>query len=273
MMPRLFRRLRVVAAAVLVSMIPLAVAAEEESAPGCVPPVAFGPAQILRAAATPKPGPEELAVTFVGHATFLIESPGGVRAATDYNDYVRPAVTPDIATMNKAHSTHYSMNPDPGIIHLLHGWGRGGGPARHDVTLGDMRVRNVPTNIRDSGGGTDHGGNSIFVFEAAGLCVAHLGHLHHTLSRERLFRMGKVDVLLVPVDGSWTLDMDGMVEVVEAIGAPIVIPMHFFGQSTLNRFLDRMSAGHDVVREASPSILISRATMPARPTVRVLPGR
>ena len=41
----------------------------------------------------------EVSLTFVGHATFLIESPGGVRVATDYNDYVRPAVVPDVATM------------------------------------------------------------------------------------------------------------------------------------------------------------------------------
>src|SRR5215212_498987 len=39
----------------------------------------------------------EVSLTFVGHATFLIESPGGVRVATDYNDYVRPPVVPDVA--------------------------------------------------------------------------------------------------------------------------------------------------------------------------------
>ena len=91
----------------------------------------------------------EVSLTFVGHATFLIESPGGVRAATDYNDYVRPSVVPDVATMNRAHSTHYSTRPDPTIKHLLPGWNPAGGPARHDVTIGDVRVRNVSTNIRD----------------------------------------------------------------------------------------------------------------------------
>jgi len=272
MTPRFFRPFRALAAALL-AFFPVTAFAADESAPGCIPPVAQGLPHLTLAAATPKPGPEQVAITYVGHSTFLIESPAGVRAATDYNDHVRPSVTPDIATMNKAHSTHYSANPDPGIRHVLAGWGRGGGEARHDVTLDDMRVRNVPTNIRDYGGATDYGGNSIFVFEAAGLCVAHLGHLHHTLSPERLLRMGKIDVLLVPVDGSWTLDLDGTVEVVESIGAPIVIPMHFFGQATLNRFLDRMSAGHDIVRESSPTIIVSRTTMPPRPTVRVLPGR
>src|SRR5512145_1790802 len=50
----------------------------------------------------------EVRLTFVGHATWLIESAGGVRIATDYNDYVRPSVVPDIATMNRAHTTHFT---------------------------------------------------------------------------------------------------------------------------------------------------------------------
>src|SRR5262245_54252857 len=50
--------------------------------------------------------PDQIRVNYIGHSTFLIESPQGVRIATDYNDYVRPSVLPDIATMNHAHSTH-----------------------------------------------------------------------------------------------------------------------------------------------------------------------
>lgn len=262
------------ALALLAALLPAPSRAADESAPGCIPPVARAAPRIMLAAVTPKPGPDEAAITFVGHATFLVESPGGIRVATDYNDYVRPDVTPEIATMNRAHSTHNSTRPDPGITHLLRGWNPAGGVARHDVTMGDMRVRNVPTNIRDwGGGGTDYGGNSIFIMETAGLCVAHLGHLHHTLSPDQLIRMGKIDVLLVPVDGSWTLDLDGMVEVIDSIGAPLVIPMHYFGTATLERFLAKMGEKRDVVREATPSIVVSRSTLPARPTVRVLPGR
>src|SRR5262245_16735812 len=57
----------------------------------------------------------EARLTFVGHATWLIESAGGISVATDYNDYIRPSVVPDIATMNRAHSSHYAMVPDPRI--------------------------------------------------------------------------------------------------------------------------------------------------------------
>ena len=143
----------------------------------------------------------EVRLTYVGHSTFLIESPRRVRIATDYNDYLRPPVLPDIVTMNHAHSTHYTDRPDPAIKYVLRGWAADEKPAEHDVTYQDVRVRNVPTNIRDWGGGTQRHGNSIFIFEVAQLCIAHLGHLHHTLTQQQLNDIGRVDVVLAPVDG------------------------------------------------------------------------
>ena len=77
---------------------------------------------------------DQVRITYSGHSTFLIESPQFVRIATDYNDYVRPPVLPDIVTMNHAHDAHYTDRPDPRIKHVLRGWGPSPGqPARHDI--------------------------------------------------------------------------------------------------------------------------------------------
>lgn len=215
----------------------------------------------------------EVRITFVGHSTFLIESPGGIKIATDYNDYVRPDTIPHIATMNRAHSTHYTLNPDPGIKHVLHGWGSGDTPAKHEVEIGDVWLRNVPTNIRDWAGGTIPDGNSIFVFEVAGLCIAHLGHLHHTLAPAHLDALGRIDVVLVPVDGSFTLNTEGMVEVLKQIDAPLAIPMHVFGEATLARFLEKTGSIYEVKRAETPTLPVSRKTLPKQRTMIVLPGR
>lgn len=213
-------------------------------------------------------------LTFVGHATFLIESPKGIRIVTDYNDYVRTPVIPDIATMNIAHDSHYSMAPDSRIKHVLPGWNpRGNGPAEHDLQLGDVHVRNISTNIRDFGGGTREFGNSIFVFEIGGLCIAHLGHLHHTLTVQQLGQIGQMDVLLVPVDGGYTLDLDGMVEVLKALKARLMIPMHMFSSYGLERFLRRVRQDFEVVEHPVPSISVSRAMLPEKQQILVLPGR
>ena len=111
-------------------------------------------------------------------------------------------------------------------------------PPATTSSVQDVRVRSVATNIRDyyGGGGTERHGNSIFIFEVANLCIAHLGHLHHTLNQQQLNEIGRVDVVLVPVDGGSTLDLDGMVEVLTSLKAPLIIPMHFFSTYTLNRF-------------------------------------
>jgi L-ascorbate metabolism protein UlaG (beta-lactamase superfamily) len=217
-------------------------------------------------------GADQARITYIGHATFLIESPQLVRIATDYNDYVRPPILPDIATMNHAHSTHYTDRPDPGIQFVLRGWSADETPARHDLQYKDVRVRNVPTNIRDWGGGTERHGNSIFIFELANLCIAHLGHLHHTLTQQQLDEIGRIDVVMVPVDGSYTLDLEGMIEVLQSLKAPIMIPMHYFSSYTLDRFLSRVREDWDVEYADTPSVVVSKTTLPAKPKILVLPG-
>jgi len=145
---------------------------------------------------------------------------------------------------------------------------------RHDAQIRDVRVRNVPTNIRSWGGETtERHGNSIFIFEIANLCIAHLGHLHHTLTQQQLNEIGRIDAVMVPVDGSYTLDTDGMLEVLQALKAPLMIPMHYFSVYTLQRFLDRAREKFTVESSDTPSLVISKTTLPTAPKILVLPGR
>jgi L-ascorbate metabolism protein UlaG (beta-lactamase superfamily) len=242
-----------------------AAGAEPESCPGLI-----ASRETLFSRAALRQG--EVGLTFVGHATFVIETPQGVRIATDYSDGTRPPVVPDVATMNKAHSTHFSYRPDPGIKHVLKGWNPAGGPVVHDLTVQDVRIRNVPTNIRSYGGATEYDGNSIFVFETAQLCIAHLGHLHHTLTPEHLKKLGRIDVLLVPVDGGYTLETFDIMEVLRSINAPLMVPMHFFGSSTLTRFLASARERFPVEFSSTAAITLSRETLPSSPKILVLPG-
>jgi L-ascorbate metabolism protein UlaG (beta-lactamase superfamily) len=250
-------------------------AAKPEMMENCPGLIASAPPRLIPAALRLALNPDQVRITYSGHSTFLIESPQLVRVATDYNDYVRSPVLPDIVTMNHAHSTHYTDRPDSRIPHVLRGWGPSPDrPARHDVQVRDVRVRNVPTNIRDWRGGTERHGNSIFIYEMANMCIAHLGHLHHTLSQQQLNEIGRVDVLFVPVDGNMTLDLEGMMEVLQALKAPLMVPMHYFSIYTLNRFLDRVREQKwEVETSDIPSFVISKAALPAAPKVVVLPGR
>jgi L-ascorbate metabolism protein UlaG (beta-lactamase superfamily) len=216
--------------------------------------------------------PNSVRLTFTGHATFFIESPKGVTIATDYNDYIRPAEVPRIATMNRAHSTHFTNNPDPRIEHVLRGWAeQPGQQAMHDIFVDDVRVRNVSTDLRSFGAEFGAFGNSIFMFEIAGVCIAHLGHLHHRLEKVHFRELGAVDVVLVPVDGGYTMSLDGMLAVIESMRPMVVIPMHWFSRSRLEQFLTMAGTRYPVERSDTSTVTFSRATLPRETTVLALP--
>jgi L-ascorbate metabolism protein UlaG (beta-lactamase superfamily) len=234
---------------------------------GCTPVASAAP-RMMRAAASP----DTVTVTFLGHASFVIDSPQGVRAVTDYNGFNVPSDPPDIATMNHAHSTHYTDHPDPRIPHVLHGWRENGKPADIDLTVGDMHVANLPTNIRDLQGGTELYGNSIFLFESAGLCIAHLSHLHHLLTEQDLVLLGHIDVVMAPVDGAYTMSQADIAAVLDQIHPKLVLPMHYFMRDVVARFVELVHDRYAVRFSDSSTLRISRATLPERPTIVVLPG-
>ncbi len=220
---------------------------------------------------------EDVRITYAGHSTYVIETPGGVRIATDYTGTYDTGGVPDVVTMNRAHSTHYTLHPDPRIKHVLHGWSDTPDGAKHDLVVGDVHIRNVPTDIRryiyDSGSSAamEPNGNSIFIFEVANLCIGHLGHLHHPLDETHLAAIGRLDVVMVPVDGTYTMSLEGVAEIVRRLRSSVVLPMHRFG-TPLPDLLTRLRGQFAVEERTQSSLTISAGTLPASPTVIVLSG-
>ena len=212
--------------------------------------------------------PDEVSIRFDNHSTYLIETAGGQRIATDYNGYLRNGGIPTIATMNRAHSTHHTYSPDPGIAHVLPGWGAGE-PARHHLTVGDVTVRNVTTDIIRYA--TQPDGNSIFIFEVAGLCIGHLGHLHHALTESHFAAIGRLDVVMVPVDGGLTLAHATLRDMLKRLRSSVVLPMHLRGYDPLPRFLSHIGADMAITRLREPRLILSMRTLPRQPTVVLLP--
>ncbi len=210
-------------------------------------------------------------ITYIDHAMFLIQTPGGLSAITDFAGYTGAAdFIPDVVTMNHAHSTHWTPAPNPAIPHVLPGWGAFGEGIEHYLDLGEMLIRNVSTDIRRGFGDTEENGNSIIVFEAEGLCIGHLGHLHHEPNEEQYAALGRLDVVMAAVDGGLTLPTDAIVRIMKRLKSSIVIPMHWFGRSTLDRFVVEMSDEFDVRYVRDSAMEVSLRTLPDRPTVMVL---
>jgi Beta-lactamase superfamily domain len=219
---------------------------------------------------------DEVAITYGGHSTYYIDTPAGVRIATDWNGAYRSGRLPDVVTMNRAHSTHYTLFPDPHIAHVLHGWGDDGQPAKISERVGDVFIRNVTTDIRryygeDSGGEMIRDGNSIFIFEVAGLCIGHLGHLHHPLDDARFAAIGRLDIVMVPIDGTYTMSLDGVSEITRRLRAAVVLPMHRFA-TPLEEFMRRIGQQFEIDVRTERTLKISRETLPGTPTVIILDG-
>jgi L-ascorbate metabolism protein UlaG (beta-lactamase superfamily) len=210
-------------------------------------------------------------VTYAGHSTFIVESPKGVKIATDYAGWALGAV-PDVVTMNHAHSSHYTDAPDPAIKHVLRGWGDGTSPAKHDVTVDDTRIRNVPTDIRFGSTSRGKDGNSIFIFETAGLCIGHLGHLHHELAPEHIGSIGRLDVVMVPVDGGMTLPVENMMNVLKELNVRVILPMHARFAGSLERFTAVAGQQFKIARLTEDSMIVSLDMLPNEPTVYIMPS-
>ena len=214
---------------------------------------------------------EEVYIHYVAHASFLIRSHRGLNMVTDYTGFTGTLpFIPDVVTMNHAHDTHWTAFPDPAIPHVLPGWGELGKGIEHRVELGEVLVRNVSTDIRSQWSGVEEKGNSIFVFEMAGLCIGHLGHLHHVPDAEQFAALGRLEVVMAPVDGGYTLSLPEMIRVIKRLRSSIVIPMHWFSDVALGAFLRGMEGEFSVVQVGEPSLTVSRSRLPSRPTIMVL---
>ncbi|AAV96303.1 hypothetical protein SPO3068 [Ruegeria pomeroyi DSS-3] len=213
-------------------------------------------------------------ISYIAHASFLIQTPGGLNAVTDFTGFIGSAdLIPDVVTMNHAHETHWTQFPDPAIPHVLQGWGPFGKGIEHHLDLGEMLIRNVSTDIRSVYGGVEERGNSIFVFEVEGMCIGHLGHLHHVPDDAQFAALGRLDVVMAAVDGGTTMPLPEMIAVLRRLKSSVIIPMHWFSGHSLDRFLAGVRNDFDIRRDGVSEIDISLRTLPDRPTVVVLEQR
>ncbi len=156
---------------------------------------------------------EPMKLTWLGHACFLLEQ-DGYKIVTD--PYTGVEGYPPLRT--SAHEvvcSHHHFDHDAvDCVELLPGM------------ESPFAIREVGT-CHDDQGGALRGANTIRVFTAGGVSVAHLGDLGHQLTAEQLAAIGPVDAVLVPVGGVYTVDAQGAKQVCDAIGAKCVVPMHY----------------------------------------------
>jgi L-ascorbate metabolism protein UlaG (beta-lactamase superfamily) len=177
-------------------------------------------------------------VTFkwFGQACFLIETSQGTRIITDPMEmglYKIPEdIEPDIVTVSHEHSDHNQVDAVSGEPTVMRGLTSGGEDfASIEEKIKDVKITSVPS-YHDASQGKERGKNAIFVFQFDGLKVAHLGDLGHELSAEQVEKIGAVDVVMIPVGGTYTIFGEVADKVISQIHPKMVVfPMHFKTES------------------------------------------
>ena len=147
------------------------------------------------------------------------------------------------------------------------------GPGEYEVA--GVSVLGIPS-WHDNKNGVERGENIIYVISFEGLRLVHLGDLGHQLNEKQLELINGVDVLFLPVGGTYTLDPAGAARLVTQVEPGIVIPMHYqlpglkLKLAPVKDFLAQMGVGQP---KKLASLVISRDKPVEEKEVVVLDAR
>lgn len=137
----------------------------------------------------------------------------------DFTGLKLPNLSADIALITHNHKDHNNIKDlkgDPFVIQ---------GPGEYEVK--EVFIQGIPS-FHDDKGGKEKGQNTIYTIEAEELRFCHLGDLgQKLLTDEQLEKIDKVDVLMIPVGGEYTIDSSAAQKIISQIEPKIVIPMHY----------------------------------------------
>ena len=162
-------------------------------------------------------------IRHIGHAEFLIETESGVRIVTDPYDagcgYPLHRIAADVALVSHHHHDHDAVENLKGEPRIIDSAGEYTPEAKVRVTA----VR----GFHDDAGGSKRGETLLFLVEAEGLRIVHLGDLGCALNGEQLKILRNPDVLMIPVGGFYTIDALAARSVCSQLKARVVVPMHY----------------------------------------------
>ena len=219
----------------------------------------------IRSERQPKLG--DYYVQWFGHSSFLIHSGSQTKVVTDPNFNVTPGIRADAVTVSNDHFTHNNVGAVSGNPVILRGitlrqtWN----PIRTNVK--DVTIVNIPSQ---RGMWYSEVANSIFVYEMGSLCLAHLGNIGHLLTPEQKKVLQRVDVMMTPIDAMNNLGFEDLIEVIEQVRPPIVIPMHYDVPHQAEVFATFVADRYPVRKIAGSQLMLSRSILPRSTEIFIL---
>jgi len=211
-------------------------------------------------------------IEFLGHATFFITTKDNIRIITDPYEsggfggtfnYKPIDVEADIVTISHSHSDHADSQAVKGRPIIIDKIGK------HYVK--GINIEGL-VSYHDKNQGGDRGSNIIFVIEADGMKLAHLGDLGCEPSSVDIEKLREIDVIFIPVGGRYTIDSKEAKNLVDILKPRIAIPMHFKTEAvglsidSASKFVKEFDKG--VTKEEKASVIeIDKNNLPSETTV------
>lgn len=159
----------------------------------------------------------------LGHAEFLMETEKGIRIVTDPYDaecgYPIQPVEAEIALVSHHHHDHDAVENLQGRPVVID-------QAGVYMPADGVRITAV-RGYHDDEQGAKRGETLLFLIEADGLRIVHLGDLGEMLTDDQSNILKEPDILMVPVGGFYTIDGRQAKKIADRIGAKVVFPMHY----------------------------------------------
>ena len=218
---------------------------------------------------------EGATLEWLGHATVRVTTASGVRVLFDPYEPMgfdgRIAHRPirsevDIVAITHHHRDHCHVTPAMGAPTIV----------ERSCRVGDLRFRTVPA-YHDQERGRRMGLVRMIALEADGVCIVHLGDLGVPPMRRQVQRLGRPDVLLLPVGGTYTIDDQAGAETVRRFAPRVVVPFHFRNEQVMlpmigvGPFLtEARKRGWEVVEREGSTLRLPLAPTPGQVQVQVL---
>lgn len=208
-------------------------------------------------------------LTCIGHAKFLMELENGLRILTDPYDascgYPVTPVAADAVLVSHGHGDHAAVDTVPGDPRVIREAG--------EYSLSpDVKVTAIES-FHDDADGALRGRNLLFLIEAEGLRVAHLGDLGHLPTTEQVEALAPLDAVMIPVGGHFTIDAPTAKQVAELLHARVILPMHYATSATAGWPIGPVEAFTELYEEKAEELDLLRLTsgdMTCQPRLAIL---
>jgi L-ascorbate metabolism protein UlaG (beta-lactamase superfamily) len=183
-------------------------------------------------------------ITYLGHSSFRLKTKKAIIVTDPFDPAMVglkfPKIPAELVTISHDHHDHNKHELVTGVRMVIDG------PGEYEAS--DISIVGIET-YHDNEEGKSRGKNIIYIYEAEGLRLAHLGDLGHKLSDKTIEDLGTLDVLMIPVGGFYTIDAGTASEMVRAIDPSVVIPMHYKIPGMKDETFGELSGVEDFLKE------------------------